>query len=166
MLQPAVFFDRDGVLNVDIGYLHKQEDFQWVQGAKEAIRFLKDQGFLVFVVTNQSGVARGYYKEVDVHQLHQWIQKELQEVGAQINAFYYCPHHPEGTISNYKLKCNCRKPEPGLIQQALEEWPVDKTSSFLVGDNVSDVAAAEAAGIRGYQFRGGDLFAFVKSLMS
>lgn len=162
--RPAAFFDRDGVLNVDVNYLYKIEDFQWIPGAIEAIRYYNEKGYLVIVVTNQSGVARGYYTEDDVHKLHHWMQAELSQQGAHIDAVYHCPHHIEGVIAQYKRACNCRKPEPGLIEQALEQWPINKEQSLLIGDKPSDVTAAKAAGIKGYLFPGGNLYHFVQSL--
>lgn len=162
--RPAVFFDRDGVLNEDIGYLYRPEDFRWIPGAKEAILHYNRQGYLVFVVTNQSGVARGYYQETDVHRLHQWMQNELTDIGAHIDDFFHCPHHPEGKIVDYAIKCDCRKPEAGLIRQAMAKWHTDPSRSFLIGDKPSDMAAAETAGITGYLFTGGNLYDFVLAL--
>lgn len=160
-LRPAVFFDRDGVLNVDVNYLYKIEDFCWIPGAKEAIKYYNVKGFYVFVVTNQSGVARGYYSEDDLHKLHQWMEADLAAIGAHIDAFYYCPHHTEGQIEQYKKNCDCRKPKPGLIFMAFKNWPIDKEQSLLIGDKPSDVEAALAAGIKGYLFPGGNLYDFV-----
>ncbi|HWQ61561.1 MAG TPA: HAD family hydrolase [Negativicutes bacterium] len=162
-MQPAVFFDRDGVLNVDKGYLHKQEDFEWMPGAIAAIRRLNSQGYLVLVVTNQSGVARGYYTEDDVAALHAWMNGELGKHGARIDKFYYCPHYTEGTARKYVTACQCRKPLPGLILTAFAEWDIDQANSFLIGDKDSDLAAAAAAGIRGYKFTAGDLDEFIKA---
>ena len=159
--RPAVFFDRDGVLNVDVNYLYKIGEFQWMPGAKKTIKYYNEKGFFVIVITNQSGVARGYYTEEDIHRLHEWMQGEVAKVGAHIDAFYHCPHHPEGTVAPYRITCSCRKPEPGLIQQAMKEWPVDKNRSLLIGDKSSDVEAAHAAGIRGHLFPGGNLYDFV-----
>ena len=164
--RPAIFFDRDGVLNVDVNYLYKTEDFQWIAGAKEAIKYYNDQGYLVFVVTNQSGVARGYYSEADVHNLHKWMQQELAAAGARIDAFYHCPHHVQGSVVEYSLDCGCRKPAPGLLLQAMEEWPVNKDQSLLIGDKPSDIEAAQAAGIKGYLFAGGNLLEFVTKISS
>ncbi|HKU54553.1 MAG TPA: HAD-IIIA family hydrolase, partial [Rhizomicrobium sp.] len=110
--RPAVFFDRDGVLNRDIGYLHRPEEFEWLQGAKAAIRHCNDAGYFVFVVTNQAGVARGYYDESDVEKLHAWIGAELAREGAYIDAFEYCPHHLDGVRPEYRRVCPRRKPEP------------------------------------------------------
>ncbi|MGL6014993.1 MAG: D-glycero-alpha-D-manno-heptose-1,7-bisphosphate 7-phosphatase, partial [Selenomonadaceae bacterium] len=104
----AVFFDRDGVLNVDVHYLHKKEDFVWVDGAPEAVKYCNDHGYRVIVITNQSGVARGYYTEQDIAALHDWMNEQLQQWGAHIDAFYYCPHHPQGTVLEYTRSCNCR----------------------------------------------------------
>jgi D-glycero-D-manno-heptose 1,7-bisphosphate phosphatase len=155
-LQPAVFLDRDGVLNVDKGYLYKREELEWMPGAIAAVKRLNGLGYLVFVVTNQSGVARGYYGEDDVIALHAWMNDELGRHGARIDKFYYCPH--------YTVKaCQCRKPLPGLILTAFAEWDIDRAGSFLVGDKDSDLAAAAAAGIRGYKFAAGDLDEFIQA---
>ncbi len=157
----TVFFDRDGVLNVDVNYLYRPEDFVWIDGAKDAIRYLKQQDYLVIVITNQSGVARGYYGEEDVIRLHEWMNEQLEAVDAHIDAFYYCPHHPDGALEQYRQKCFCRKPEPGLILQAIDEWSVDVSRSILIGDKRRDIEAAQKAGIKGYLFTQGNLFDFI-----
>jgi len=158
---PAVFLDRDGVINVDKGYVHKQADFEWMTGACEAIKYANDNGFLVIVVTNQSGIARGYYTEEDVQALHAWMNQHLAERGAKIDAFYYSPYHPDGTIREYRRVSDCRKPQPGMLLQAFADWPIDKAQSFLIGDNEKDMAAATQAGILGYLFGGDDLHALM-----
>ena len=163
-LRPAVFFDRDGVLNIDVNYLYKIEDFCWIAGAKETIKYYNTKGYYVFVVTNQSGVARGYYSEDDVTKLHNWMQTQLSLVGAHIDEFSHCPHHPDGIVEKYKLACECRKPQPGLLQNALNKWPVDKENSLLIGDKLSDIQAAEAAGIKGYLFQGNNLLDFIRAI--
>jgi D,D-heptose 1,7-bisphosphate phosphatase len=155
--RPAVFFDRDGVLNRDIGYLHRPQDFEWLPGAREAVRLCNDRGWLAFVVTNQAGVARGYYDESGVRDLHRWMNEQLADSGAHIDAFEYCPHHVEGTVAGYVKPCRRRKPGPGMIEDLLAAWPVDKARSFLVGDKDSDIAAAAAAGIAGHAVTGGSL---------
>lgn len=160
--KPAVFFDRDGVLNVDKGYLYRPNELIWIDGAREAIRYFNEREYLVFVVTNQSGIARGYYTEQDVKVLHTYMNAELQKIGANIDAFYYCPHHPEAKRDEYRSNCNCRKPLPGMIEQAMLQWPVDAQSSLLIGDKPSDVAAAQAAGIQGFLFEGTDLYEFLQ----
>ncbi len=161
--RPAAFLDRDGVLNVDKGYLFRSEDFEWIPGAIEAVKRLNDRGYLVFVVTNQSGVARGYYGEEDVIRLHNWMNGELAKHGAHIDKFYYCPHYTEGPASGYVKACQCRKPLPGLILAALAEWNIDREKSFLIGDKDSDIAAAAAAGIKGYKFAAGNLAEFLQA---
>lgn len=161
--RPAVFFDRDGVLNRDAGYTHRPDQFEWMPGAREAIRLCNDQGRLVFVVTNQAGVAKGLYDEATVQALHHWMAGELAVSGAHVDAFEYCPHHPDGTVSRYNKMCRRRKPAPGMIEDLLEAWPVDKSRSLLIGDKDSDVQAAAAAGIAGRLFQGGDLLAFLET---
>lgn len=160
--KPAVFFDRDGVLNVDHGYTYRQQDFEWMPGAIETIQFFRAHHYQIFVITNQSGIARGYYTEEDVKSLHQFINEELAKHGAAIDAFYYCPHHTDGKVAEYQKSCTCRKPLPGMIHSAFEEWSVDHEHSFMIGDKPSDVEAAEAAGIKGYLFTGDDLYEFVR----
>jgi D,D-heptose 1,7-bisphosphate phosphatase len=162
--RPAVFFDRDGVLNHDAGYIHRVKDFRWCDGAVAAIRHLNDLGFYVFVVTNQGGVARGYYSEDEVLFLHHWMNEDLAKVGAHIDAFYYCPHHPEGVDALYARICDCRKPAPGMIYAALRYWSVDLTSSVMIGDKSSDMEAARSAGLKGILWMGGDLHAWAKTL--
>lgn len=161
-MTPVVFLDRDGVINADIGYLWRPEDCVWIAGAPAAIRLFNAKNWPVVVVTNQSGVARGYYREADVRNLHAWMQAELAKLGARIDAFYYCPHHLKGNLPAYQIDCDCRKPRPGMIQAAMRDFQADPATSLLIGDKPSDIEAAEAAGIRGYLFTGGDLLAFVE----
>ena len=158
----AAFFDRDGVLNVDKSYLYKIEDLEWIDGAKEALAYLTQQGYTVFVVTNQSGIARGYYTVDDMNKLHEFMAQQVAAAGGKIEKFYYCPHLPEGKIAEYAVECDCRKPKPGLILRAFEEYGIDKDAAFLIGDKPRDVESAEAAGIKGYLFTGGNLLNFVK----
>lgn len=160
--RPAVFFDRDGVLNEDIGYLYKKEDFRWIQGAVEAIQYFNQQGYLVFVITNQSGVARGYYTEADVKVLHSWMNEELAKQDAHIDAFFYCPHHLKGIVAEYSSDCACRKPKTGMLDKAFAENPIDKERSMMIGDKESDMECAAKAGIRGIKFNGGNLFKKLK----
>ena len=153
----AVFFDRDGTLNVDTAYLYRIEEFRWEEGAVEAIRYCNDKGWLVIVVTNQSGVARGYYTEADVERLHAWMNEDLEKHGAHIDAFYYCPHHPQGAVAQYAKECDCRKPAPGLVETACREYGIDEAKSVLIGDKERDVECAERAGVRGILYPGGSL---------
>ena len=159
----AVFFDRDGVLNVDVHYLHKKEDFVWVDGAPEAVKYCNDHGYRVIVITNQSGVARGYYTEQDIAALHDWMNEQLQQWGAHIDAFYYCPHHPQGTVLEYTRSCNCRKPETGMIDLACRQESIDRRQAVFFGDAATDMECARRANIKGYHFQSGNLLQFVQS---
>ena len=163
MPNKAIFFDRDGTLNVDVHYLHDPADFVWIEGAIAAIRWANAHGYLVIVVTNQSGIARGYYDEATVHRLHDWMNAQLVVHGAHIDAFYYCPHHTEGSVPAYVKQCDCRKPAPGMILRAIVEHDIDPAASFLFGDAASDVTAAEAAGVRGVHYAGGSLLDCVRN---
>ncbi len=154
--KPAIFFDRDGVLNVDYGYVHKKEQFKWNAGAIDAIKWCNDHGYLVFVVTNQAGIARGIYSEKTFDMLCVWMNEVLMPKGAHIDQFFYCPHHPDEN-------CDCRKPKPGLIEQAFQKWSINKKKSLLVGDKISDVQAADAAGIQGIIYQNGNLKDFMIS---
>ena len=162
----AVFLDRDGVLNQDTGFVCRPADFRWVQGAQDAVRWLNESGFYVFVVTNQSGVARSYFTEDDVIRLHHWIEAELGRVGAYIDAFRYCPHHEQAVLPQYRKACNCRKPRAGMITDLLAAFPVDRTRSILIGDSERDLEAAQEAGISGFRFSGGDLKEFVQEILA
>jgi D,D-heptose 1,7-bisphosphate phosphatase len=160
--RPAVFFDRDGVLNHDSGYTFETSKLRWIDGAREAVKAVNDAGYFAFVVTNQSGVARGLYEENDVQALHRWMADEMAVIGAHIDAFEYCPDHPEGTIEQYRRVNDRRKPGPGMITDLLERFPVKADASILVGDKPGDLEAARSAGLRGYLFSGGNLETFVK----
>ena len=163
--RPAVFFDRDGVLNIDHGYVCRPEQFEWVSGAIQAIRWCNNHGYLVFVVTNQSGIARGYYSETEFYALMTWMQSELATAGAHIDAIYHCPHHPTQGVGVLRTGCCCRKPNPGMLEQALSEWDVNKEQSLLIGDNASDVEAARQVGIAGHLFSGGSLEQFLQLII-
>ncbi|MCD7974445.1 MAG: HAD family hydrolase [Phascolarctobacterium sp.] len=161
----AVFFDRDGVLDVDVGYLSDPAEFEWIEGAPEALAFMHSLGYKLFVVTNQSGIARGYYTVEDMEKVHVYMQQELEKCGGCIDRFYYCPHYREGEAKEYVCECDCRKPKPGMILQAMKEYDIDKDASFLIGDRDKDLEAAANAGIRGYKFTGGNLLDFVKNIL-
>jgi len=161
--RPCVFLDRDGVLNIDHGYTHKIENLQWVQGAREAVLALNDAGCFVIVISNQAGVARGFYSTDDVDKFHTEMNRQLAEIGAHIDSFYYCPFHADGTVEEYTHPNHPdRKPNPGMLQKALSSWPIDTGATFMVGDKTSDVDAARAADIEGLLFEGGDLERFLK----
>ncbi len=162
--KPAVFFDRDGVLNFDYGYVDSPERWDWITGAPEAVKRCNDLGYLVFVVTNQAGIGRGYYSEAQFQALMAWARAELREMGGHLDAVYHCPHHPTQAKGRYRQACACRKPGPGLIKQALRQWPVDPGRSLLVGDSQKDLDAAAAAGIVGYRFTQANLLEFMQFL--
>jgi D-glycero-D-manno-heptose 1,7-bisphosphate phosphatase len=160
--RPALFLDRDGVLNEDRGYVARWEDFRWIEGAKAAIAAFNAAGWLVIVVTNQSGIGRGFYTEDAMHALHAKMAEDLAGAGAHVDAIYFAPHHPEAAVDSYRRSDPPdRKPNPGMILRALSEWPIDRERSVLVGDKVSDMEAAARAGIRGLLFAGGDLKRFL-----
>jgi D,D-heptose 1,7-bisphosphate phosphatase len=162
MRRPAAFLDRDGVINHDDNYVHRPEQVRWVDGAIDAIRWLNDEGYYVFVVTNQAGVARGYYAEDDVNSLHAWMQNEFWRSGAHVDSFEYCPYHPEGTVEQYRRASELRKPGPGMLLKLQKDWDTDVPGSFMIGDRDIDMQAAAAAGIAGYKFPGGNLLDFVR----
>ncbi len=160
--RPAVFFDRDGVLNHDSGYTFETHKLQWIDGAREAVKAVNDAGYFAFVVTNQSGIARGLYEESHVQTLHRWMADEMALVGAHIDAFEYCPDHPDGTVARYRRVSERRKPAPGMITDLLGRFTVDTAHSILIGDKTSDLEAAHAAGLKGHLFSGGNLEVFIK----
>lgn len=164
-LKPCIFLDRDGVINVDTGYPHRKEELQLIDGAGNAIARMNLLGFLVIVVTNQSGVARGYFAESDVHQFHQYISEALIPYHAHIDDFYLCPYHPKAIIEAYRQDHIDRKPHPGMIENACKDWAIDRERSFLIGDKDTDVKAAQNANIQGYLFKGGNLDHFVKLIL-
>ena len=140
----VAFLDRDGTLNVDHGYVHKPEDVQLVPGVKEALHRLVEKNYKLILVTNQSGIGRGFFQERHIHETNDRIQELLELKFLKI---YFCPHHPQAKVLNYRKVCSCRKPEPGLILQAFEEFPqIDRELSFMIGDSVRDVEAGIQAG--------------------
>ena len=161
----GAFFDRDGVLNKDVHYLYRPEDVQWVPGAKEAVAELTRQGYAVIIVTNQSGVARGYYTEADVQALHAWMKREFAAAGGKITDIYYCPYLAGAAVPAYDKDSDWRKPAPGMVLQAAQDHHIDLSRSFLVGDKESDLACAAAAGVQGYLFSKGRLDDLVHSII-
>lgn len=146
-MTPAVFLDRDGVINIDHAYVHRPEDFTFIDGVFDGCRALQEAGYHLVIVTNQSGIGRGYYSTDDFLACTDWMKAQFQKHGVHIDAVYYCPHHPEKALEAYRCQCSCRKPEPGMIFQAAQELNIDLKHSAIIGDKVSDVQAGSAAGI-------------------
>jgi D-glycero-D-manno-heptose 1,7-bisphosphate phosphatase len=145
-MNKAVFLDRDGVITKEPPcYAHKIEQLELVPKSAEAIRLLNESGFKVIVVSNQAGVARGYYQEKDIQIYNNEMKRQLKEKTARIDAMYYCPHHPEATIEKYKIDCDCRKPKPGMLRQAKKDLNLNLKYSFLIGDKMSDIEAGYRA---------------------
>jgi len=161
----ALFLDRDGVLNHDHGYVGSRDQFEWVDGALDAIRYATAAGWHVFIVTNQSGVARGKYAEADVHDLMAWVCDEVRRHGGTIDDWRFCPYHPEASVERYRQAHPWRKPLPGMLLDLLRAWEVDADRAVMIGDQVTDMQAAEAAGVPGYFFTGGNLLSFVRLIL-
>jgi D-glycero-D-manno-heptose 1,7-bisphosphate phosphatase len=166
LARPALFLDRDGVLNHDHGYVGTRARWNWIDGALDAIRLATDRGWHVFVVTNQSGVARGYYGEDDVRALNAWMVDEARRHGGTIDDVRICPYHPEGSVAAYARHSDWRKPAPGMINSLIGDWGLNRQRCLLVGDQATDLAAAARAGIRGARFPGGNLADFLAPLLS
>ncbi len=167
--KPALFLDRDGVLNENFGYVHTKEKWKWCSGAMDAIKYANDRRMLVILVTNQSGIGRGYYEPAVFHELMDWVQGELGAIGAHFDAVYYCPHHPEEAIGKYLRHCDCRKPEPGMFLQALEQWDIDLDASIMIGDSEKDLVAGKLAGVKSTFFfdpKSMDLLDCVKKIVA
>jgi D,D-heptose 1,7-bisphosphate phosphatase len=159
--RPALFLDRDGVLNHDDGYVGSEDRLRWIDGAFDAVRLANTLGIYVFVVTNQAGVAKGHYSEEDVRALHQWMADELRRNGAAVDDWRYCPFHPDAIDLAYRQLHPWRKPAPGMLTDLMSHWPIQRENSLLVGDQPTDLAAAEAAGIAAVRFAGGNLYDFL-----
>ncbi len=147
MAKIAVFLDRDGVINQDTGYVSCIDDFHFIDGAIEALQLLKKKGYSLVVVTNQSGIARGYYSEEQFMQLTEWMDWSLADRDVDLDGIYYCPHHPTAGEAPYRQECNCRKPAPGMLLDAARELDIDLAGSYMVGDKAADMQAARAAGV-------------------
>ncbi len=164
--RPALFLDRDGVINIDHGYVGGIDRFTFTETAREAIARATNAGWHVFIVTNQSGIARGFYTEGDFATLHRWVQEQVLRSGGTIDDLRYCPHHPEGTIERYAKASDWRKPQPGMLLDLIRAWQLAPSSCHLIGDQPTDLQAAEAAGVRGHLFKGGDLDALVAQIIT
>jgi len=136
-MNKAIFLDRDGTINVEKDYLHKIEEWEWIPGAVEAIKGFNDLGFYVIIVSNQSGIARGFYSKKSVDDLHNYVSEDLKKRNAKIDEYYYCPHHPQFTGI-----CNCRKPDIAMIEKAQNKYNISLEDSFFIGDRITDIDAA------------------------
>lgn len=153
--KPAVFLDRDGTINQEVGYIRDLDNLALIPGAAEAIRQLNQMGIPVVVVTNQSGVARGYYPESWMEQLHGRLKTLLAAEDAQLDGVYYCPHLPDGEVPEYSFDCDCRKPEPGMLEQAAKDLNLDLSRSFMIGDKATDIDVGLRVGCKTILLRSG-----------
>ena len=144
---PAIFLDRDGTMNVDHGYVHEIDNFQFIDGAIEAMQELKKMGYALVMVTNQSGIARGMFSEDTFMQLTEWMDWSLADRDVDLDGIYFCPHHPEAVVEEYRQQCDCRKPAPGMLLSAQKELNIDMAASYMVGDKIDDMLAGKAAGV-------------------
>jgi len=147
-MERAIFLDRDGTIVEDVGYLGECDKIKFLPKVGEAIKLLNENGFKVIIITNQAGVARGYFTEETVKEVNRHIKESLAKERAFIDMIYYCPHHVEGIIGKYKEECYCRKPNPGMIEKAVSEFGIDLTDSFTIGDKISDIEAGRRAGCK------------------
>ena len=159
--QKAAFLDRDGVINEDTGYLNNIKDFKWIEGAIEALKILKENNFLIIIISNQSGVSRGYFSKKDVHNLHKWINLQLSEHNVKIDDFFFATEHPDTETSKTR-----RKPSPRMIEEAIEKYNLNRDDCFMIGDKDIDVLAAKNANIRGFLFEGGNLSYKIKKILN
>ncbi|MBN1968000.1 MAG: D-glycero-beta-D-manno-heptose 1,7-bisphosphate 7-phosphatase [Candidatus Delongbacteria bacterium] len=147
-MNKAIFLDRDGTINIEVDYLHHSEKFVFEDTVLETLSKCKQLGYLLIVVSNQSGVGRGYYSEDDVNSLHRHVNEMTKEYGFSFDDFYFCPHHPEKALGKYKIDCDCRKPKPGMIIEAVKKFSIDLEKSYMIGDKKSDIEAGKAVGMK------------------
>jgi D-glycero-D-manno-heptose 1,7-bisphosphate phosphatase len=147
MSTPALFLDRDGVVNVDTGYAHHPDQIEFVDHIFDVVAAATRAGYKVFIITNQAGIGRGYYTEAQFHALTRWIGEQFAVAGGAIERTYFCPHHPEHGIGEYRRQCQCRKPQPGMLLQAASDYDIDLAHSLFVGDKRSDMQAGQRAGV-------------------
>lgn len=144
----SLFLDRDGTLNVEKEYLIKAEDFAFERGVIDTLRKLSGLGYLLFIVTNQSGIARGYFSEENLQELNIYVLELLKQQGIDIQKIVYCPHHPSGTVKEYARVCDCRKPGNKLLEQLIKEYDIDREHSYMVGDKAADIQAGSRSGLK------------------
>ena len=147
-MKSALFLDRDGIVNIDKKYIYKKDEFEFMDGIFELCKFFSNKGFLIFIITNQAGIGRGYYSENDFMILTEWMKDKFNQKDIIIDDVYYCPHHLTHGIGKYKIDCECRKPNPGMILNIADRYSIDLNNSILVGDKISDIKAGIAANIK------------------
>lgn len=166
MKKKAIFLDRDGTINVEKYYLYKNEDFEFIPGAIEALKLLQVAGYLLIIITNQSGIGRGFFSEKDFEKLNFWMMDELFKRGIKIDKVYYCPHLPDARIDKYKKDCECRKPKLGMFRQAIEEFDIDLSESFAIGDKIRDCAICFSSECRGYLIERNELSLIIDEVIN
>lgn len=149
-MNKAIFLDRDGTINVEKHYLYKIEDFEFLSGVVDALRALQQAGYLLIIITNQSGIGRGYYTEADFQKLNDWMVSTLKEQGVTIADVYYCPHLPDAQVVEYRKECRCRKPKLGMFEQAIIDHNIDLSRSYAIGDKIRDCAICESTPCKGF----------------
>lgn len=148
--RPAAFLDRDGTINIDKDYLYRIDDFEYLNGVEEGLRLLQYKGYRLVIITNQSGIARGFYRENDFQTLSEWMVEDLKRKGIEIAGIYYCPHHPNAQILKYQVQCECRKPKTGLFWRAQKELGIDMDRSIAIGNHVRDLCICSESNVKGY----------------
>lgn len=143
-MKKAIFLDRDGTLNIDHGYVHTIDRFEFIEGSIEALKELQQMGYCLILVTNQSGIARGYFTEEQFNQLTEWMDWSLEDRGVHLDGIYYCPHHPDG-LGEYRQSCNCRKPQAGMLLEAINDFKIEPQKSIMIGDKLDDILAGKSA---------------------
>mgnify|MGYP005788098411 CR=1 FL=1 len=149
-MNKAVFLDRDGTINVDKYYLHKKEDFEFIPGVVQGLKLLSEEGYLLIIITNQSGIGRGYYTEAEFNKLNEWMLRQLEEWGVSITDVYFCPHLPDASIEKYRVVCECRKPKLGMFQKAMDDYQIDLSMSYAIGDRLRDCMICEETDCHGF----------------
>ena len=147
-MNKAIFLDRDGTINVEKDYLHRKEDFEFIEGVPQALKLFREKGYLLILTTNQSGIARGYYSLEDMESLHEYMQEELRKYNAQFDDIFFCPHHPDAVVEEYHVDCDCRKPKTGMFERAIEKYNINIRDSYAIGDRERDLIPAEQLGIK------------------
>lgn len=163
-MNKAIFLDRDGTINVEKDYLYRIQDFEFLPGVIEALYNLQNNDYHLIIVTNQSGIARGYYLEDDFTRLNEWMKENLKKHGIFLDAVYYCPHHPNAKINKYRLECECRKPKLGMFQQAIKDLNIDIDQSFAIGDKIRDCAICCSTKCKGFLIGNNEKFEIVSSV--